>query len=229
MLTDPSVFDEGWVPADLHARDTETTTLSSTLRPLTHGHSPNPVLLAGPPGTGKTTTSRYVLDDFQTHTAASTIYVDAWTHHRPYQLAGELLTQFDAPGLVQPQTPRTVLRERIREHAPTPLVIVLDEADQLDDLDVVENLDAMDGVGVVLIVNDETRFVQRYQRETTGGDLASTISYDAYGVDTLVEILRPRARGGLETGGYRGPRLEELARHAEGNARVAIQGLRAAA
>ncbi|WP_338417020.1 Cdc6/Cdc18 family protein [Halobacterium salinarum] len=226
MLTDPSVFDEGWVPADLPSRDGETGTLAAAVDPSRSGATP--ALISGPPGTGKTATTRWVLNDLHTHTDTSTVYVDAWTNHRPYQLYGELLMAFDQPALVQPQTPRTVLRQRIREHAPDSVVVVLDEADQLDELDVIAHLNAMEGFGAVLIVNDQARFGQRLRRETSV-DLETTIAYDAYTIETLVNILRPRAREGLEPGGYRESRLEELAQHADGNARVAIQGLRAAA
>ncbi|QRY21777.1 orc1/cdc6 family replication initiation protein (plasmid) [Halobacterium sp. GSL-19] len=229
MLTDPSVFDEGWVPGDLDdTRDAETTALSSALMPLANGTSPQPVLIAGPPGTGKTATSRFVLDDLRTHTPTATAYIDTWTHHRPYQTFGRLLDELGSPRLVQPQTPLTVLRQDVRDARPGQgVVVVLDEADQLDTLDIVEHLDAMMGVALVLVVNDRARYETRLR--DAGIELGATIPYEPYSVQELVGILKSRAHAGLDPRVCRDDRLWELSREAGGNAREAIQGLRAAA
>jgi Cdc6-like AAA superfamily ATPase len=230
MLAQAHVFDEGWVPEDLAARDGETTAIAAALSPMTHGHAPNPVLLSGPPGVGKTATSRWVLEDLDHETPARTTLIDCWTNHRPYQVYAELLQGLGRPGVVQPKTPQRTLRDRVRSALPDGgCVVVLDEADQLDDPSLISDFNAMDGVALILILNDAQRFQDRLQRESISLELAETITYTPYSDRELVSILQPRARRGLTPGAYRRQRLEDAAELADGNARVAIQTIKAAA
>lgn len=55
------------------------------------------------------------------------------------------------------------------------------------------------------------------------------ISFDAYTVDELVEILRPRVRQGLREDAISTDQLAMIANAAAGDARVGIEGLRVAA
>jgi Cdc6-like AAA superfamily ATPase len=225
------VFDEGWVPEDLHARNGELQALADALDDLARGsRAPNPVLLSGPPGAGKTASSRYVLDDLEDSTTVHTALVDAWTNHKPYQTYGALLQELGKAGVVQPQTPHSALRDRVRDATPDGgVVVVLDEADQLDDPQILRDLDAMAGVAVVAIVNDEAGFRDRLDRKSAGVEFRESVPFGPYSEGELVDILQPRASRGLRLGYRRTNALEAVAARANGNARVAIQGLRAAA
>jgi cell division control protein 6 len=229
MLTQPHVFDEGWVPEDLHARDGETNALASALSPITRGANPDPVLLSGPPGVGKTATAQWVLEDLDHETQIDTVLVDCWSNHRPYQAYSGLLQGLGRPGVVQPKTPRQTLRERVRSTLPDHgCVVVLDEADQLDDPSLVDRWNAMDGIALVLIVNDAGRFESRLHRENMDVTFDTSIPYQPYTHETLVNILRPRAKQALDPTTWQADHLEALASFGDGNAREAIQGLRAA-
>ena len=232
MLSDTSVFDEGWVPQDLHSRDQETTALADQLTGLVdpHRQAPKPLLLHGPPGTGKTSTTEWVLEDIEANTPATAVVIDAWENHQPYQAYRGLLQGLGRPGAVQPQTPQTVLHARVQKALPDDGVVVgLDEADQLDDPGLIQDLDALPDVAVVLIVNDSGRFEARLHREDAAMGFEESIPYDPYSVTTTMEILRPRARRGLEADAWSESILREAASLATGNARVAIQTLREAA
>lgn len=231
MFARHDVFDEGWVPKDFHSRDGELQALADALEGLPRGwRAPQPVLLSGPPGAGKTASARYVLEDLESETAVRTALVDAWTHHKPYQTTAALLDELGKPPVVQPQTPHSELRDRIRSAIPdSGVVVVLDEADQLDYPQLLEELDAIDGVAVVAIVNDEASFRDRLDREGAGVDWQTSIPFGPYAERELVDILQPRASRGLKIGYRRTGALDAVAARASGNARVAIQGLRAAA
>lgn len=231
MFARHHVFDEGWVPEDLHARSGELQALADGLDDLAQGwNAPNPILLSGPPGAGKTASARYVLQDLEASTSVRTALVDAWTHHKPYQTYAALLQELGKPGVVQPQTPHSALRDRVRDATPeNGVVVVLDEADQLDDPGLLRDLDAMTGIAVVAIVNNEPGFRDRLDRESAGVEFRDSIPFGPYSEPELVDILRPRASRGLRISYSQTDTLREVAARASGNARVAIQGLRAAA
>ncbi|MDL0133554.1 Cdc6/Cdc18 family protein [Halobacterium salinarum] len=231
MFARHHVFDEGWVPEDLHSRNGELQALADVLDDLARGwQAPQPVLLSGPPGAGKTASARYVLHDLEETTTVRTALVDAWTAHKPYQTYAALLQELGKAGIVQPQTPHSVLRDRVRDATPdSGVVVVLDEADQLDDPGLLRDLDAMTGIAVVAIVNDEQGFRDRLDRTSSTVDWRESIPFGPYSERELVDILRPRASRGLQISYSRTGALQEVAARAQGNARVAIQGLRAAA
>jgi len=228
MLTRDHVWDEGWVPEDLHSRHDELQALASAIDPASYTET-GPVLLAGPPGAGKTASARWVLQDLDYETDMQSALVDAWHNHHPYQAYGAILKELGRAGVVQPQTPHSALRDRVRNALPgSGVVVVLDEAEQLSDTSILPDLDAMDGVAVVAIVNDERGFRDRLQRNSVDLEFTS-IQFQPYGEDVIVDILEPRAERGLDPDVYDEDTLYDVAALANGNAREAIQGLRAAA
>jgi Cdc6-like AAA superfamily ATPase len=127
-------------------------------------------------------------------------------------------------------TPQDVLLERLRKYDDD-CVVVLDEADQLDNKGIIYDLRQPPQFTLVLIANQEENLFgdvdERLQSRLHG---TQTIQFDPYGVDQLVAILQARADAAFAhpdaiTTGL----LQEIADAAAGDARVAITILREAA
>jgi len=139
MLANPEVLDEEAVPERelvVHRRD-ELDRFLETLRPVGTGPA-DLVYLLGPTGTGKTMLARLALsilaNDDATPTEA-TIYQNCWQHYERVDVLYQIL---DTVQDTLPQL-RAISRNRLLsdlDDLDGPLYIVLDEADQLTDLEV---------------------------------------------------------------------------------------------
>lgn len=223
MLRDPGVFDIAWVPGDLRHRDEELQNLANVLRQ----YASTPVRIIGPSGVGKTASVRYALGQVD-HTIdeGKTAYVDAWDQHRPartlYALLAELASR---TGALHSKSPTQKLLGGIRSAVDDTAVVVVDEADMLQDRSLLLELHAIDGLQLVLVANRDEDIVDGLgtvqRRALQGGE---RLNFDPYTVDALVDILRPRADEGIY-GRVSDDVLESVAQRADGDARNAIKCL----
>jgi Cdc6-like AAA superfamily ATPase len=224
MLTDPRVFRDDHVPRDLQHRHSELEQLARALDPGTYGDEVDDVLIAGPSGVGKTALARHYLERAQAHDRLQWAYIPTLGN-----------------------TTGSILRETLRELADTHVpnnrpieevrrdlaaldqrsVVVLDEADDLPETDTLDNFRGLPHLSLIAICHDRERWLSRLDSQKTR--FRTVIQPDRYGVDELTDILRPRARQGLEPNAVDGEQLREIADGSAGVARRGIQALRAAA
>ncbi|QLH78659.1 AAA family ATPase [Halosimplex rubrum] len=215
MISNPHVFEGEYVPDRLLHRDAEQNALARAFEPALRGERPDDVLLYGPHGVGKTALVRHTVSDLQDETDAN------WAHIRTMgetvaEIVREALRQLGGdPGDREPlEDVCLALRERVTD----PTVVVLDEADDLNE-DVLRRLTDVSWVGVVPIVHDPEHFRQdlddhRVQHRLTGAGL----QLSTYAPAELADILEPRVRKGLR-GGVDRSYLERIADRSSGTAR----------
>lgn len=230
MRVHESVFDvEGFVPADLRHRNDELNHLSTALDPVTRGSEPTTTFLLGPSGTGKTATARFALRQLREETAADAIYLDGWETRTASRTLHRVLDQLDASADLVDTSPRARLREQLRSVVNDPLAVVVDEADMLDDAEVVRDLVETSGIGLVLIANQEEELFGGFSTRLQSRLQGTRVHLEPYTDEELVSILRPRVEQGLSNGAVDDGVLEEIAAGAAGDARCAILALREAA
>lgn len=232
MLTNARVFQPEFVPSDVVQRDAELNTISAALNPLTHGGHPETVMLYGPSGTGKTCIAQFILERLATEVGSiDTQYVNCWKDYSRFKTLYRLLDGIDRSLNVHRQsTPKDELLERLEANTDAPYVVILDEADQLDDVSVLYDLYRIPNLHFILIANrEEALFSRLNQRLTSRLHTGIRIQCDPYSPDALVAILEDRVRYGMEIGVVTNEQLYRLADAAGGDARVAITSLRAAA
>ena len=230
MITDERVFTEGFVPGDVVHRHDQLDRLSGALRPLTDGGRPENALLFGPTGAGKTCAARYVLRELGERVPEAHVgYVDCWadyTRFRVLERACEVVGR--AADVHRRSTPTDSLADRLRG-VDAPVVLVLDEADQLQEPAALGDLYRVPGVTLVCIANREPElFATLDDRLASRLRTAARVRFDRYTTDELVAILRDRADEGLDPGVVTDAHLQGIADAAAGDARVAIGALRAA-
>lgn len=231
MEPDARVLDIKHVPqrADLFvARSDELTALTQPVRDFLSGFPDTHVLLTGPTGTGKTHLSKFVLDRvWKEDLAVETAYVDCWEHHSTHAMYRELLKPLgDRVGLDERGVSKVQLRERLRRAVDDPLVVVLDELVQLDDLREFFTLYAMDNVFVIAATNDSEDLYARMdpaeQSRFRGG---RHIELAPYTETELRGILDKRVQYGVDPAVVPDEVVNRIAAGAGGDARVAIQSL----
>lgn len=230
MIQDARVLQEDHLPREIVHRHEEMSQLATALEPVVEGDRPQHALLTGPSGAGKTCIARATLDRLQEQVLdVHTAHVDCWLHPNDFRILYKLLEGLGTTYDIHRSTPIDELLTRLRELT-KPYLIVLDEADQIDDPDLLRRLYAIPRITMILITNHERDLFspldERLQSRLRSSD---TIEFDSYSRDELVSILSDRANWGLADGTITAEQIEQIATAACGNARDAISILRSAA
>ncbi|MXV62099.1 AAA family ATPase [Natronorubrum sp. JWXQ-INN-674] len=228
MIADIWVFDDDYQTDILH-RNEELNSLSRLLEPATRGERADDVLIHGPSGVGKTATARWMLRDLRKRAAVSSALVEC-SGETANGIIHEAVEKHPTGTVVQRNSPRDELVSVLEEIVDEPFIIVLDEADVIPDLDVLDDLLSVELLSVIAITHSETEWLSRVEREIRPcfrGD--SQINYRKYHVPELVDILEPRVEHGLIGDPVREGQLEWIADETGGVARWAIKSVLAAA
>lgn len=126
-------------------------------------------------------------------------------------------------------TPHDELLARLAD-VDKPFLIVLDEADQIDDPNLLRRLYGIHNVTMILVTNHKRGLFspldERLQSRLRSSD---TIEFDQYTHDELRGILSDRVAWGLTVGSVTDSQIERIADAASDNARDAISILWSAA
>ena len=230
MIRDARVLQDDHLPREIVHRHDEMSQLAGALEPVVDGDKPQHALLTGPSGAGKTCIARATLDRLQEQVLdVHAAHVDCWLHTSDFRVLYKLLERIGTTYNVHRTTPRDELLQRL-EDVEKPYLMILDEADQLDDPNLLRRLYAIPRVTMILITNHERDLFDpldsRLHSRLRGSE---HVTFDRYGRDELVSILADRAEWGLEPGAITQSQVERMAEAAHGNARDAIAILRSAA
>lgn len=227
MITDSRVWEEQTVPEDLHSRDGELNALANALGPARDSATGEPMAacLFGPGGSGKTVCARFAARKLR-RTGVRTHYINCW---RAYRRPDFLEAIFDGLGNRRAEYHRSLpvsdALARFRRALDGPFVVIIDEADVLNDASVLQQIAAVPEVVPIVIANREEELFERFEGTRDALTSGVHIHFDKYELDALTDILRSRAEHGLEPGVWDEDLLFYTADSAAGNARLAIQTL----
>lgn len=225
MIRNERVFDEEHVPDRLQHRDAECQFLAEAFEPALHGDQPHDVLVHGPHGVGKTVLTRHTFDQLHRRVDVQYAHVDAMGKSTA-GIVRATLQELGADPDLNAATEDLCLQ--LRERVDEPVIVVLDEGDDLPTTDALARLTDVPLLGVVPVVHDPDEWLARVDDKIRDALHGKTLELNRYSVPELADILEPRVRGGLLTTVDR-RYLEGIADHAVGQARKGIQTLRAAA
>jgi len=232
MIRDARVLRAGFVPSEVEHRDAEVNHLSSVLEPITNGEPADTAIVTGPSGVGKTCVSQFVTERLREEVLdVEATYVNCWRNYTRFRSLYQILDDIGATIDIHRQsTPHDELIERLQQHDGPRTVIILDEVDQLEDPSVIYDLHSLPQFAIICIANKEEELFGRVDDRLVSRLRASEhVQMDKYRNEQLYDILRARAKWGLEEDVITDDQLYQIADAAAGDARLAIGILRTAA
>jgi Cdc6-like AAA superfamily ATPase len=226
MLWDESVFRDGWVPRRLERRDDEQEQLADALRPAVQGEPPADVVISGASGVGKTALAKCQVDDLRLEADVCSTHVQC-LGQSPGAICRELVREHPRGGDPAHTTPVDDVREELARIADRPYIVILDEADDVCRIDLLEWLEEIDAVATVAICHNIDEWFGPLDTATARG--RRHIPLETYSVDALASILAQRVDLGLRHGAVDRQLLERIAQRCAGVARTGIQTLYEAA
>lgn len=230
IFLDTSAFSEAFLPPVFANREQEFSRLRKCLAPLVQRKPTRNVWLHGPPGSGKTSIAKFLLNELEDRHGIRGAYVNCWETETFYSVLDKLVRDFRILGaerlstLYKMERLETFLQGR-------PFLVVLDEIDKPSPKErdaIIYNLCGVPYVSLICVCNSRYFYYSLDSRVRSRLD-AALIEFRPYSLDQLEEILQQRAEAGLGAETQNPWLFRKIAEHANGDARVAIQTLRNAA
>ena len=228
IITDSRVFNEEYTPHDLLHRHSEHKEISNELQPAARGLRANDIVIHGRPGVGKTLTAKVV---------CSHLYDEARVHYHRIGCTSatqtgilyQAVTGHPRDVYVNPNASTEYLLRTLQDIVDDPYVLILDEADDLPETDVLQVLSHVPLVSVIIICHDYPEWTKRLDETLKSRLSLHPVKLNRYDTDELTDILVERRKRGLIHGIVSDDQLREIADRTAGVARLAIQTLHAAA
>lgn len=232
MIRDARVLRAGFVPREVEHRDAAVNHLASILEPATAGDPADTAVVTGPSGAGKTCIAKFVTERLREAALdVETTYVNCWRNYTRFRTLYQVLDDCGKTVDIKRQsTPHDELVDRLQRYDGPRRVVILDEADQLADPDVIYHLHSLAQFAVILIANREADLFGRVDDRLVSRLRASEhVHLEQYHDHQLLDILEARVKWGLDPESITTGQLQRIADAAAGDARLAIGILRTAA
>ena len=233
MITDERVLEDEYVPRTLRHRDGALEQIANAFADLNYGWQPNHVLIFGPTGSGKTCLARHATNKIQYDPTVefniASQYVDCWRDNTRFQVLHSVVSSFDHAAPSREAATTGSLLTRMEAYDGPHFVVVLDEAELLQDPNIVRDYHGRDGFSLVVIASDRNDFFRNIPEAVASRLVGPRITLGRYSLSALVSILEDRVEQGIEPGAIDTTQLETIADYAAGNAKEAITMLRLAA
>ena len=194
-----------YVPERLPFREEEITEMVFCLKPATSGNKPENIFISGPPGIGKTVTSKFVLSELSEYSdRTKCLYINCFQLTSYNEILAKA-TNFLGYPVPMRGLSNVEIFERfvaIIKNKKTVPIIVFDEAEQLlkkdDTKKLLYDLSRLNDsfnifIGLIFISNDKN-FLFFLDDRIKSSLNVNTIIFEKYSCQELKEILRERAK-----------------------------------
>jgi Cdc6-like AAA superfamily ATPase len=227
LIQDADALSTESLSSPLVGSQSELETIRAYVVAVRHDLAPTNVWLCGPPGCGKTTLARRVIEDICGTASRLGVYVNCWQHRSLYGVLQAIVDELKMLGAdakdanVKLDRTRQVLRGRS-------IVIILDEIDRpmpAQRNEIIYGLLNLPIAGLICIAGSIQPLAVLDDRIRSRLSPV-VIELAPYSPKEIEAILTERAREGLLPGAWSPALLRRIAVGARGDARLAIQLLR---
>ncbi len=208
LFKDSEIFDSGYVPEQFLYREAQMKSIGYAIAPGIEGKQPQNIVCVGPPGTGKTTSFKKIIDQAEQISPSNLIlaYVNCRYTQTHYSVLAEIFKQMTG---IEPPTSGIALKKVYEKVARTlvdrnkSMFVILDDADFLVSRKIFHD-----------IVNNVLRLHEEYPLSVGLSTVHSTrcpvlddglssvfiptiIKFPSYSWDEIFEILKRRVKMGL--------------------------------
>jgi cell division control protein 6 len=210
IFKDLSVLSPHYVPRDLPFREQQLHEIKSMLSPALKGQKPRNLIIYGKTGTGKTCTTKRVMEEFCVacrEGGASMHYVNCRIYNSRYRIFQRILKSY-MPELEKAGFGLPFLYEKLIETASKgeQIIIVLDEVDMVKDLDelvytLTRSNDEIKKGGVSIIgISNKLSFKDSLDPRSKSSLYETEMIFQPYSAEQLKRILEQRVAEGFGPG-----------------------------
>ena len=185
-------LDYDYVPKLIPYRENEQKVVAGCIKPLFQNSNGRNILVYGPPGIGKTVAIKHILKEIEDETdEIIPIFINCWQKNSSYKVLVEVCEQIGYPLTHNKKTDElfAIVKKKINLKS---AVFVFDEADKLEDLDVLYFiLEEIFRKTVVLITNHK-EIVLDFDDRIKSRLMAQTLEFRQYNLFETTGILKER-------------------------------------
>jgi Cdc6-like AAA superfamily ATPase len=226
IIKNADALEEDFIPTQLFYRERELKIISDNLNLYLNGLRKNSFIF-GPPGSGKTVSSKFISKEFEENRGVGHSYVNCWVSESNYEVLFEILTGLNPLAAQRHGASKKELFEEIRSILRSKKhIIILDEVDHLEDYSILYDLNEIRNAYLILIAPNEHVFFKADSRIISRIAGFEKIRFKRYSEEELERIILERMKTALFPGTFSVENSKAIAQISNGDARLALAILR---
>ena len=202
LLKYPEVLEHDYLPKLLPYRDNQQMYISDCIKPLLQGRNGKCLLITGAPGIGKTAATKYVLrelDEKGLDDQVTPIYINVWKKNTPHKVILDICDQIGFK-FTHNRTTDELMREITRILNKTSAVIVLDEADKIEDQQIYYMLSEELSRKTLILITNERQWLADIDQRIRSRLNPEVLEFKPYNLEETQGILKERTEQSLVPG-----------------------------